>query len=219
MRHYILHTGVDAITREEALSRVDGFIASGKFHSIVTPNPEIVLRAYRDSTLRKIINDASLSLCDGTGLYLSGILRKKRFPERIRGVDFMWELCKRAEKKNYHISLVGARENVRKNARDVLQQAFPQLIFSETPHITFVALGAPKQEFAIDTQRRMGAKGVYMGVGGAFDMIAGLRPRAPAFVQKFGFEWLWRLMLQPSRIGRIWKATVVFPLIVLRHDR
>ena len=131
----------------------------------------------------------------------------------------MWELCKRAEKKNYHISLVGARENVRKNARDVLQQAFPQLIFSETPHITFVALGAPKQEFAIDTQRRMGAKGVYMGVGGAFDMIAGHTRRAPKLFRMSGLEWMWRLLLQPSRILRIWRAVVIFPLTVLWHDR
>ena len=68
MRHYILNTGVDAITKEEALMRAHTLIASGKFHSIVTPNPEIVLRAHTDEVLRGIINSASLSLCDGTGL-------------------------------------------------------------------------------------------------------------------------------------------------------
>ena len=218
MRHYILNTGVDAITKEAALLRAEAFIASDKFHSIVTPNPEIVLRAHKDPALQKIINNASLSLCDGTGLYLAGILRGKHFPERIRGVDFMWEMCKLAEKKNYHVRLVGAKENVRKHTYRVLRHAFPGLVFSDTPHITFIALGAPKQEFAIDAKRKEGATGVFMGVGGALDMIAGNRPRAPIFVRKIGLEWLWRLLLQPTRIGRIWQAIVIFPLTVMRYD-
>jgi len=218
MRHYILNTGVDAITKEAALARTETFIASGKFHSIVTPNPEIVLRAYKDNALQGIINNASLSLCDGTGLYFAGILRGKRFPERIRGVDFMWELCKLAEKKSYHVRLVGAEENVREHARRVLHQTFPELVFSDTPHITFIALGAPKQELAMAAARREGATGVFMGVGGALDIIAGRHSRAPVFVQKIGLEWLWRLLLQPSRARRIWQAIVVFPLTVMRYD-
>ena len=131
----------------------------------------------------------------------------------------MRDLCSLAEKNSYHVALAGASQEVRKRTQNVLQQAFPQLIFSDTPQVTFIALGAPKQEFVIDIERKRGSRGVYMGVGGAFDMISGYRRRAPSIMRKIGLEWLWRLTLQPSRISRIWQAIVVFPLTVLRYDR
>jgi len=82
------------------------------------------------------------------------------------------------------------------------------------PDVIFVALGAPKQELWIAHHKdKLNAK-IFIGVGGTLDFISGKIKRAPKFMRDFGFEWLYRLILQPSRIGRIFRAVIVFPLKV-----
>ena len=85
------------------------------------------------------------------------------------------------------------------------------------PSILFVALGAPKQEKWINENlKKMPSIKLAIGVGGAFDFISGNIKRAPKFIRDLGLEWLWRLMIQPWRIKRIFNAVVVFPLLVLK---
>lgn len=86
------------------------------------------------------------------------------------------------------------------------------------PDVLVLALGAGKQEIWLNEHKHKfeGVK-IMIGVGGAFDMIAGVTPRAPKIFQKIGLEWLWRVIIQPQRIIRILKAVVVFPIIALRH--
>ncbi|MFH1781481.1 MAG: WecB/TagA/CpsF family glycosyltransferase, partial [Patescibacteria group bacterium] len=91
-----------------------------------------------------------------------------------------------------------------------------QMIDQFRPDLVFVALGAPDQEKWIAHHiRKFGYVKMYAGIGGGFDFLAETQKRAPAWVRKTGFEWLWRLIRHPNRIGRIFNAVVVFPVKVL----
>jgi N-acetylglucosaminyldiphosphoundecaprenol N-acetyl-beta-D-mannosaminyltransferase len=84
----------------------------------------------------------------------------------------------------------------------------------------FVAFGAPNQELWIARNlAKMPSVKVAMGVGGAFDFIAGKQKRAPQIFRSLGLEWLYRLMREPRRIVRIINAVVVFPFLVITRDR
>ncbi|MBI2117865.1 WecB/TagA/CpsF family glycosyltransferase, partial [Candidatus Peregrinibacteria bacterium] len=88
------------------------------------------------------------------------------------------------------------------------------------PRLLLVAFGAPEQDLWIDRYlSAMPSVRVAMGIGGTLDFLAGVRKRAPALVQKLGFEWLWRLLNEPWRLRRIWNAVVVFPWLVVRYGR
>lgn len=80
------------------------------------------------------------------------------------------------------------------------------------PHFLFVGFGHPKQEKWLARNLPKLNVGMAMTVGGAFDYLAGQVPRPPLFLSRWGLEWLWRLVTQPWRVGRIIRAVVIFPL-------
>jgi N-acetylglucosaminyldiphosphoundecaprenol N-acetyl-beta-D-mannosaminyltransferase len=91
-----------------------------------------------------------------------------------------------------------------------------EAIRSAAPSIVLVGLGAPKQERWIERHAdAFPSVRIMIGVGGAFDMWAGSKRRAPRAFRTFGLEWLWRLALEPRRLPRIVRATVVFPVLAL----
>ncbi len=166
--------------------------------------------------------------------------------ERITGVDFMMDLCALAEKENKSIYLLGSgSDEVVKKTAQVLQDKFPMLkiaghdkglsitkhgtwnmeqnedllydIITKAPDILFVAFGHGKQEkWIAENLRDLPSVKIAIGVGGAFDFISGKVKRAPKWMRKIGLEWLWRLILQPCRVGRILKATFVFLFMFYR---
>lgn len=164
---------------------------------------------------------------------------RKILKERVTGVDLFEEICKEAEKKKFGIFLLGAGEGVAEEARKKLYKKYPHLkvtgIHAGTPKgkdeayirkiinvakpaILFVAYGSPAQELWIDRNlHHLATVRVAIGVGGTFDFIAGIRKRAPKWMQKIGLEWLWRLILEPRRIGRIINATVRFMWLVIKE--
>ncbi|HRY60381.1 MAG TPA: WecB/TagA/CpsF family glycosyltransferase [Patescibacteria group bacterium] len=150
-------------------------------------------------------------------------------PERVTGADLIWKIAKKAQDEGWKIFLLGAGEGVAGNVAGKLKSKFPKINIVGTysgrpeeegiadrvagyePDILFVAFGSPRQEkFIYNNLDKLNAK-VVIGVGGTFDFIAGLARRAPRFMRRFGIEWLWRLVCQPFRIGRIINA---FPKFV-----
>ena len=220
---YIWGVRIDNHTKQEALGVVERLIAGDAFHYIVTPNPEILLHARTNPHFRNVLNGASLSLCDGVGIYLAARVQGMPLQNRICGVDFMTDICSVAERKGWSICFVGSQSSVRKKSMQVLRQRHPDLILYDGGEgeqqpppcdIAFVALGAPKQELWMAEQIARGASAkIMMGVGGAFNMIAGNLPRAPHAVRNVGLEWLWRLMLEPNRWKRIFRAVIIFPAL------
>lgn len=211
---------------------------------ISTPNPEIVLQAQKDKELLKAINKSDIAIPDGVGV-LWGAKRHK-FPlkiTRIPGRVLVEELLLLANRKKYKVFILGADENTNQKAVNKLKKKYPKLKIEGTgkikinnsgkgndkeaikminefkPHLLFVALGAPKQEkWIVNNMRKVNA-GVFMTVGGSVDYLAGSKTLPPAFMSKLGVEWLWRLITQPTRAGRIFNATVRFPLLVLSQKR
>ncbi len=163
-------------------------------------------------------------------------------PETATGTDLMVGLCELAAKKDYSIFLLGSRGGVAEEAAEHLKERFanlnivgtcegdPQTVppaFRPAPSSTrdgvnsidflFVAYGHPAQEkWMVRNLPKIPVK-VAMGVGGAFDFIAGKKRRAPEILRRLGLEWLWRLIQEPSRWRRILNATIKFPLLVFFH--
>lgn len=221
----ILGTRIDNVTMADALAQVENLLARGGSHYIITPNPEILLRAYRNPALQSILNEASLSLCDGTGAYFAALCMGKRLQGRVTGVDLMQGLCAYAASHNKSVALIGAQEEVRLATEKVLHNFYPELVIFQIDNesgqeveadIAFVALGSPKQEQWMAREKECGRFKVMVAVGGAFDMFSGKLVRAPKIMRRMGIEWAWRLALEPQRAGRIASAVIIFPYAFFR---
>ena len=233
----VLGVRVDDVTYEEALSLIEGFIREGTPHQVVTVNPEFVVAARQDKEFRRILNAADLALPDGIGIVWASHLLGRPLRERVAGSDLMPKIAALAAERGYRLFLLGAAEGVAAEAARRLQERNPGLVVAGTyagspaveeedeivaliraarPHVLFVAYGAPAQDKWIARNlERLGVP-VCMGVGGAFDFIAGVAKRAPRWVQRLGLEWLHRLLHQPWRWRRQ-LALVKFAGLVLRE--
>lgn len=204
---------------------------------IVTPNPEFVVAAQKDNEFIEILKNADLSITDGRGIQIAARFLGMPVPQRITGVDFIQELCEKFAKFKVPIFLLGGRNGAAEKCAEKLKEDFPGLqivgtfegvanmagdretigaINATSAQVVFVAYGAPKQEkwIARNLPKLNNIKAA-MGVGGAFDYISGEISRAPIFMRKIGLEWLWRLFRQPKRLNRIFRAVIIFPLLVL----
>ncbi len=242
VRMHILGVRIDNITRNEALARCMAFLNDGEQHLFTTPNPEIIIDAQRDDAFRSILNSADLAIPDGFGLMLAGRILGQPIRERIAGSDFLMDICGLAERESASVYLFGASPGVAQRAGEALQKKYPKLVIAGTdngphlpasdcdihtaiskiqntnPHILFVAMGHGKQEKWIAAHLRdMSSVKIAMGVGGAFDFLAGTARRAPRFLRAMGLEWLWRLFCEPWRARRIFKAVIQFPLLTIRE--
>lgn len=239
----ILGVNFDNITEREVLEKIAGWLSPKHFFNIkryiVTPNPEIVLKTLDNEEYKKVINKAALSVPDGIGILWASRRIKTPLPERITGVDLMKEICKIATKNGNKVFFLGADEGVAEATANKLKKLYPKLkiagTYSGSPkendeyvildmiekagtEVLFVAFGAPEQELWISRNyRRISTLKLAIGVGGAFDFISGKTPRAPKFLREHGLEWAYRLYKQPSRIKRIWNATVKFPIKVMKE--
>lgn len=224
----ILGIKIDDVTGEEALARIEQFVTVGRPHLVTTVNPEFIVAAQTDAAFAQILNQADLNLADGQGLLWAARLLGVSLRERVTGVDTLARLAELSARQGYAIYLLGAAEGVAEAAAQVLKSRFPGLrvvgtyagspapdedngiverIRRADPQLLFVAYGAPRQEQWIVRNMPQLQVPVAMGVGGAFDFISGKTPRAPAWVQRLGLEWLHRLAHQPWR----WRRMTALP--------
>lgn len=219
----ILGAHVDIVDFEQALQRIKQLITAGTPAHIITLNAEILYLAKENEDLLKIINAADLVTPDGIGIVWAGKKLGYSFTERVTGIDLLYKICAAAAQESWRIYLLGAAPTVAETAADKLAQQYPGLkicghhdgyfaadetdriikdIKESRPDILFVALGAPKQEFWIKEHKEELAVPVSIGVGGSFDVVAGIKERAPEWAIKANLEWLYRLVKEPSRIKR-----------------
>lgn len=142
-------------------------------------------------------------------------------PERVTGIDLMQELCTLAESKKYLVYLLGAKNSVIYRTVEVLKVRYPRMkiaglhngyfpdsefdsviaqVKSSRPDIVFVGITSPKKEYLIERFRELDAVGVFVGVGGSFDVISGNILRAPMWMQRTNLEWLFRMIQEPRRL-------------------
>lgn len=215
MKIDIFGVKIDNLTMDEALERIKGFV--------VLPYSEFIVRAQKDQEFKNILNSADFCLCEGRGLWLMARFLKKPIKEPISGVDLIHNLKGK-------IFLLGGKEGVAKKVKEKLdtkvvgtEHGYQDLkkvikkINKAKPEILLVSLGSPKQEkWIYENLAKMPSVKMAVGVGGAFDFISGRVKRAPKVLQKIGLEWLWRLILQPWRIKRVFEGVVGLSWLVVR---
>jgi len=244
MKISILGVPIDAVTTDEALVKIAEYLDGTTGRSVFTPNPEMLVMARKRSAFRAALRSADLAIPDGVGLLWAARFQGQRIPERVTGTDMVDAVCALAAARGSSIFLFGGQSDVAQRAAAELKRRYPNLIVAGAvgggdvvrdengvpvlpfstleaingaqPAVLFVALGHGKQEEWIKAHlSEFPSVRVAMGIGGAFDFIAGDARRAPAWARRVGLEWLARLVLQPWRIRRILNATVVFPCLVI----
>lgn len=221
MKEKILGIQVSTLNYEELINEIDEKIKKNEKSKIIAVNPEKIMMAQNDPNLRDLINSSTYQIPDGIGVVLASKLTKGNIRSRVTGIGMMEQLLELANRRSYKIFFYGAKEEVVKLARDNIHEKYPNIRISgylngyisdndkiveeinrECPNIIFVALGSPRQELWIKNNFERLNVQVFQGVGGSFDVFSGTVKRAPAIFQKFGLEWLYRLISQPSRIKR-----------------
>lgn len=206
---------------------------------ICTVNPEFIVDAQRDWAFAAVLARADLCVPDGAGVLWAARRSGMHLRERVTGSDGIYHICERAALRGWRVYLLGAASGVAEAAATALASRFPGLIVTgcyagspadadwpplqtrlrnAAPDILFVAFGHPRQDFWIDRHRADLPAAVAIGVGGAFDFVAGIVPRAPLWMQRLNLEWLHRLLTQPWRWRRMLKLPV-FVAMVLSHKK
>ncbi len=214
----------DKLNFEEAYTKFVSFMSNDTTQMIFTPNSEIVMKAQEDSEFKEVLNAGDLVIPDGIGVILASKIHHLELQERIAGIEMMTRILEYCNLAGKSIYLFGGKPGVAEAAAGKIKKQYSNLniagfrdgFFTDQespkildgvnevkPDVLFVALGAPKQEKWIYKNRKLLNTKVAMGVGGAFDVFAGTAKRAPVIFQKLGLEWFYRLLMQPSRIGRM----------------
>ena len=245
MVHELRGVRIDDLDGAELDQKLEDWLAGQGSHVIVTPNAEFLLEARRNRAFKNLLNQSDLAIADSVSLqYAAAALSPVRLEHRIPGVDLLDRLCDLAANHHSRVLLLGGAPGAAEGAARrletrhaalhvdsidpgyvtwnndqlVMDAGLIEALRSSQPTIVAVALGQHKQEQFID-QVRVHCPGVkiWIGVGGALEMIAGHKRRAPRWWSKIGLEWLWRLLIEPRRAGRIFNAAIVFPLAVGRE--
>ncbi|WP_262316077.1 WecB/TagA/CpsF family glycosyltransferase [Lacticaseibacillus parakribbianus] len=220
----ILGTPFDDGTEAQFLTRFQTRLAKGVGTFVVTANPEIVMYARTHPDYQALIaKRADFVTADGIGILLGARILGSRLAARVTGYDLMQAMLQAAAAEGLRVALVGAKAAVLGQAKARLTAQHPGLnvcyqhdgyfdladasvadaVVAAQPDLIFAALGFPKQErFLAGLQKRL-PRAFMMGVGGSFDVAAGVVSRAPRWMQRVHLEWFYRLLKEPSRIGRM----------------
>ena len=222
-RCHVLGVPVDAC-RDVAASAI-GLHGEGG-GQIVTLNAEMTMRARQDSDLGEVIAQADLVVPDGVGVVWA-LGRQGVRVRRSPGIELAWSLLGYAEAHNWSVALVGGSPKVMERLKTKLKLSHPNLklqmaehgfqspdswpilesrLRSLRPDLVLVALGVPRQELWAKSMRQS-LPGVWMGVGGSFDVWSGVKQRAPEWTSRLQLEWFFRLLQDPSR----WRRYLVLP--------
>jgi N-acetylglucosaminyldiphosphoundecaprenol N-acetyl-beta-D-mannosaminyltransferase len=194
---------------------------------LTSVNAQAVLVAEESPRFAEIMNSSALSIADGMSIVIASRLLGTPLHERIAGVDLVDELCKLCAREELSVYFIGGRPGAASQTAEILVRRHPGLrvagidcppygfetdpsenqkvlrrIRLAAPDLLFVALGTPKQEYWTAEHLSDLKVAVAIPVGAAFEMIAGLVPRAPRWLQSIGMEWLFRLALEPLRLWR-----------------
>lgn len=227
MRIPVKNVGFDRVTMAEAVERGKRLLSQPGGHYVVTPNPEIVWLAQERPDFMEALNRADLVVPDGIGVVYAAKILGTPLRERVPGFELATHLIAYAAEQGLGVYLLGAKPGVAERASENLTKAHPGLnivgtgdgyfredapvverIRASGARLILVCLGFPKQELWMNAHRDEVGQALMLGVGGSMDVFAGDVKRAPDFWCRIGLEWFYRLLKQPSRIGRMMKLPV-----------
>ena len=224
---------LDSLSMSEVLERARRAIESRDRLSISVVNVAKLVNMRRDPMLRDSVESGQLVLADGMPLVWLSRLTDRPLPERVAGIDLMYQLFRLANERGLRVFLLGAKPDVLERVVEVCGRQYPKMVmagyqdgyFSEErqeavaravrdarPDILLVGISSPKKELFMKRWGPFMNVPVCHGVGGSFDVMAGLTRRAPRWMQRCGLEWLYRLVQEP---GRLWKRYLVTNSIFL----
>lgn len=226
-RYQILNTYVNAITMNETVEEIEKIIEKRKPTQHVVINASKINLMQKDPKLREIVNACPLINADGASIVWAAKRLGIPLKERVTGIDLFLRLIKLASEKKYKIYLFGAKEEVVVKVKNILQKKYPgiQIVGYRNGYFTdsdeseivknmkdskadmmFVAFSSPKKEYWVNKYLKDLQIPFVMGVGGSFDVVAGVTDRAPLWMQKYGLEWFYRFVQEPRRM---WKRYMI----------
>lgn len=221
----LLNTFVNNVSWEETLEEIDALIQKGSPAYVTEINIDVMLKLEQDPYLKKIVDQADMTLVDGQPLIWISRWIKHPVREKISGSDLAEVLCGRAGEKGYSVFILGGAEGVAKQAAENVRKKNPKInivgtyapplgfekderelaaineaILAVRPDVLFVCLGCPKQEkWIYENYKEYGAK-VSFCAGATVDFMAGRVERAPKWMSDHGLEWFYRFLKEPRRL-------------------
>ena len=226
-RFSILNTYVNALSLDETVAEVERIVTAGVPTQHVVINASKVNLMEADTDLAKIVNECPLINADGASIVWAAKKLGVPLAERVTGIDLFQRLVALSAEKGYKLYLFGAKEEVVSKVKNIFEERYPgvQIVgfrngyFTEAdePQIVadmaasgadmmFVAFSSPKKEYWVHKYLNQSGIPFVMGVGGSFDVVAGVTDRAPKWMQNHGLEWFYRFIQEP---GRLWKRYIV----------
>ena len=240
----ILTVNISRLDLPETLQRIMEWIVSGEKKRICVTPVNCVLWAFRSNELRHLYNSSDLNVADGVPLIWASKLLGRPIRGRVTGLDLLPEMIRLGEDKHLRHFFLGAKDGVAEELAEVLlrkhsqlevvgcysppfaerfsdeeNQKMVNLVNTARPHVLWVSLTAPKQDYWISSHFDKLNVNIAIGVGGAFEVTAGLIKRAPIWMQRGGFEWLFRFSQEPRRLFHRYfvEAPAFVPLIFLQR--
>jgi N-acetylglucosaminyldiphosphoundecaprenol N-acetyl-beta-D-mannosaminyltransferase len=230
---------INRLDLEETVERIAILIAEGSSNRIVVVNAGKVVKCRDDRALKEVIESADLIGPDGQWIVFASWLLGDPLPGRVNGTDLMERLLARGAHERWRFYFLGARQPVVERVVEVARERYPGIVvagsrngyFDESEEdevveairrteadIMFVAMPSPRKEYFISKHLdRLGVK-LCHGVGGSFDVMAGVVKRAPVWMQHWGFEWLYRWLQDPTGMAkRNLTESPLFVALVLRE--
>lgn len=235
------------LTFDETISLMDSYVKENKQAAVFTPNSEIVHMCIKDDTIKDIISKSDITLPDGIGVVKAAKILKTPLKERVSGFDCGEKLIALSSENDYRIFFLGSKPGIAEEAKNKMEEKYPgcrivgthngyfdkegkendeviSLINSSNANILFVCLGAPAQEKWINANRnKLPNINLLLGIGGSLDGYSGNVKRAPQFYINHNLEWFYRLICQPSRIGRMMRlpkfyfGTILYKMGIFKH--
>lgn len=221
-RQDLFGMSLDAFTMAQAVARCVEAVERRQYASIAVVNAAKVTWMRRDGALRRAVTSCDVVLADGQSVVWASHLLGAPLPERVAGIDLFMELLAEAEHRGYRVYFLGARPEVLTRMLAKVSERFPALTvvgsrdgyfsLDEEPDVTeeirnsqaallFLGISSPKKELFVERWGPSTGAHVVHGVGGSFDVLAGVTARAPIWWQRHGLEWLYRALQEPLRLG------------------
>ena len=206
---------------DETVSRCLELIAEKRPVQHVVLNASKVVLLADDDRLRDIVASCDLVGIDGQSVVWAGRLLGVAVPERVAGFDLMLRLLEESRDRSLPVYFLGAKPDVLERFLSVVRERYPGLdirgyrdgyfdddgavadeIAASGARLLFVGITSPRKEYFVSSRLHQLGPVFVMGVGGSFDIVAGITKRAPTWMQRAGLEWFYRLLSEPRRMWR-----------------
>jgi len=239
-RAQILGVAVDRMTLDQCVDRLDQAVIERRRCHIVLVNAAKIVKCRFDPELAEIVRHADLIGADGVPVVWASRLLGRSLPGRVNGTDLMERLFRLCETKGHSVYLLGARPEVLARAVAAIREQYPGLRIAGSRHgyfgsakdeqravraiaesgadVLLVGMSTPMKEKWVHRHSRELAVPVIHGIGGSFDILAGVTRRAPLWMQRDGLEWFYRLCQEPRRMWKRYLVTnSIFVYLVIRE--